>query len=153
MSLFLFSIRFGRLPQLAFLSSLSLSKNLGKDKKKKKKTLEKMGYHLPVSKFPIIVSSPNLAFFQIELGGTTPSFSSPRKLHEWVVCCFLPWFKNTDTTLGCSALDKEDSSIITKETKQGEEQSSRSSGFSLAISAATSSSKMAANPLMCLVYE
>lgn len=57
---------------------------------------------LPVSRFPMIVFSPNLAFFQIELGGTTPFFSKSRKFHDQVVCSFLPLFKKTDKTFGCS---------------------------------------------------
>lgn len=49
------------------------------------------------------LSSPNLAFFHNELEGITPSlFSNPKKLHDLVVCNFLPLFSNTDTTCGCS---------------------------------------------------
>lgn len=68
--------------------------------------MKKMEYS-PVSRLPMITSSPYLAFFQSEDGGTTPSFSNPRKLHECVVCSFLALFKNTDTTSGCSALIKK----------------------------------------------
>lgn len=51
-----------------------------------------------------MVSSPNLAFFHMEPECILPSRSSPRKFHDLVVCNFLPLFKNTDTTPGCSAI-------------------------------------------------
>ena len=57
--------------------------------------------NLPVSRFPIITPSPNLAFFQIEVDGITPLCSSPMNSHDRVVCSFLPLFTNTDNTLGC----------------------------------------------------
>lgn len=55
----------------------------------------------------MMVSWPNLAFFQIELEGIMPSFSRPRKCHDLVVCSFLPLFKKTETTLGWSAFVNE----------------------------------------------
>ena len=70
--------------------------------------------NLPVSRFPIIVSSPNLDFFQREAEGIIPSFSNLRKSHDRVVCSFLPLFKKTDTTFGCSALIKNKHSEIRK---------------------------------------
>jgi len=56
----------------------------------------------------MITSSPYLAFFQSEYGGTIPSASNPRKFHDRVVWSFFPLFKKTDTTSGCSALIKKD---------------------------------------------
>lgn len=68
---------------------------------------EKENKNSPVSRFPIIVSSPNLAVFHADSAPLiVPTLSSPRKSHDLVVCSFLPWFKNTDNTFGFSASEK-----------------------------------------------
>lgn len=60
--------------------------------------------NIPVSMFPIIVCSPNLAFFHMESEGIDPStLSIPRKFHDLVVCRFIPLSWNTDKTFECSA--------------------------------------------------
>ena len=46
----------------------------------------KVKLELPLSRVPIITSSPNLAFSHIESAGISPFLSSPRKPHEFVVC-------------------------------------------------------------------
>ena len=56
----------------------------------------------PVSRLPMIVDSPNLERFQSEFEGIPPSFSTPRKFHDRVVCSFSPLFSYTDTTSGRS---------------------------------------------------
>lgn len=120
---------------------------------------------LPVSKFPIIVSSPNRAFFQIDFGGITPFLSNLRKSHECVVCSFLPLFKNTDMTSGCSC--RWECAVFQKcKTEENKEKAGENRGKQsrvniafmkmkvlLAISAASLSSRIAAKPLICLVYE
>uniref|UniRef100_A0A0A9BGE3 Uncharacterized protein n=1 Tax=Arundo donax TaxID=35708 RepID=A0A0A9BGE3_ARUDO len=68
--------------------------------------------------------SPNLALAQTDPAFTLPSFSIPRNSHDRVVCSRCPRFGNTETTLGC-----------------------------FEISAASSSSSVAAKPLMYRVYE
>jgi hypothetical protein len=62
----------------------------------------KVKLELPLSRVPIITSSPNLAFSHIESAGISPFLSSPRKPHEFVVCNWLIRFRETDTTSGCS---------------------------------------------------
>lgn len=58
---------------------------------------------LPVSRLPMMVSSPNLAFFQAAPVGAPPTPARPRNCHERVVCSLWPLFGNTDTTPGFSA--------------------------------------------------
>ena len=56
----------------------------------------------PVSMLPMMVDSPKLERFQSEFEGTPPSFSTPRKFHDRVVCSCSPLFSYTDITSGCS---------------------------------------------------
>lgn len=51
----------------------------------------------------MIVSSPNLAFHQAESREIPPSFSSPRKSHDLVVCNLYSLLKKTETTFELSA--------------------------------------------------
>lgn len=58
--------------------------------------------YIPVSRFAMIISSPNLPFPHAELEWITPLFSSNIKSHERVVCNFFPLLGKIDTTSGCS---------------------------------------------------
>ena len=68
--------------------------------------------------FPIMTSSPYLAFSQIEFGGILPFCSSPRNSHEWVVCNLFSLLRKTETTFGCSALHKEPSPVTHEERSE-----------------------------------
>lgn len=67
---------------------------------------------LPVSRFPMMVSSPNLALLQRDSDGTCPSLSKLRNSHDLVVCSFLPLFGNTEITFGFSVF--KNTNIINK---------------------------------------
>ena len=115
---------------------------------------------LPVSRFPIITSSPNLAFNQIESAGICPFLSSPRNSHDRVVCNWFTSFGKTDTTSGRSTTTGKNSkqSKIRKYIRlwneaEGMTISSACHVFVLDNWSTSSSSRVAAKPLIWLVYE
>lgn len=103
----------------------------------------------PVSRLPMIVSSPNRALFHMELECITPSVSSSKKSHVLVVCSFLPSLGKIETTFGWSAF--HDIFLVISNYIYPENNIKIWRKFLLAIWAASSSSSVAAKPLMCLV--
>lgn len=102
---------------------------------------------VPVSRFPMMTAWPNLDRAQIELGGTLPFLSRPRKSHERVVCNVCPLLGNTDITPACSAYN----SLVTVKGGKAWARWKYWENASLEISVASSSSRSAAKPLMYFV--
>ena len=103
----------------------------------------------------MMVSSPYLAFSQADHCGTSPALSSPMNSHVLVVCSLRPLLGNTDTTPGYPEMHFRVENIYRScmfDRSSCERVRSAVRG-SLAISAAWRGSRLAAKPLMCLVYE
>jgi hypothetical protein len=130
----------------------------------------KEGIGSPVSKLPMMVSAPNLAFFHAPPWGTPPGPASPRNCHDRVVCRLRPRLGNTEITPGCPGQRRSgtsrkllvssfvDGRVMMKMRDGTKKRRSPDGGeegrlHSLAISAAAAASRLAAKPLMCLVYE
>jgi len=118
----------------------------------------------------MMVSAPNLAFRHTAPRGTPPGPARPRNCHDRVVCSLRPRLGNTEITPGCPGQrirKKETGQELVVEREQfagkkifrlvsvtvaGRGKKEEEAG-SLAISAAAAASRLAAKPLMCLVYE
>jgi hypothetical protein len=107
----------------------------------------------------MIVSSPNLALFHSPPPPGTPS-PSPTKSHDRVVCSCLGRFSKTDRTFGFSASEpkkkkkkKSHSQPYEKNRTNEKFRETYKQYSSLSISAASSSLRFAAKPLIFLVYE
>jgi len=98
----------------------------------------------------MIVFSPNFALVQAESAETVPLFSSPRKCHDLVVCNLCSLLKKTETTSGFS-VSVQNEVPSRHEQNEGHADYYSNSICLPAISAASSSSSRAANPLICLL--
>jgi hypothetical protein len=116
---------------------------------------QRLEHYSPVSKLPMMVSAPKRAFRHAAPRGAPPGPASLRNCHDRVVCSWRPRLGNTDTTPGCPGRSSSVSSGETHSRSEGDEiKKGRLAGEdSLAISAASAASRLAAKPLMCLVYE
>jgi len=98
----------------------------------------------------MIVFSPNFALVQAEFAGTRPFSSSPRKVHDLVVCNLCSLLKKTETTSGFS-VSEQNEEASRHEQNEGHADNHINNICLPAISAASSSSSRAANPLICLL--